>query len=113
MNENLETQPLTLAETYKQLRKTTNLTLLNNAIEILARDRELKINLRNLLVEATPAEVRNLLRELGWESDEYESNGWEQDTWIAFAREGYDFCLCLEYSGYYWTMELFRSDIDD
>ena len=101
-------------ENLRQLNHTIDLAHLRSMIRDLSNNQRLKFNLRKSpLYKKSPAEVSDMLEELGWESDESSSNGWEQDTWIPFAHESYSFCLTLAYSGYYWTMELYRSDIDD
>ena len=101
-------------ENLRQLNHTIDLAHLKSMIRDLSNNQRLKFNLRKSpLYKKSPAKVSDMLEELGWESDESNSNGWEQDTWIPFSHEAYDFCLTLAYSGYYWTMELYRSDIDD
>ena len=101
-------------ENLRQLNHTIDLAHLKSMIRDLSNNQRLKFNLRKSpLYQKSPAEISNMLEELGWEFDEYDSNGWEQDTWIPFSHEAYGFCLVLAYSGYYWTMELYRSDIDD
>lgn len=101
-------------ENLRQLNHTIDLAHLKSMIRDLSNNQRLKFNLRKSpLYKKSPAEVSDMLEELGWEYDESSSNGWEQDTWIPFAHESYCFCLTLAYSGYYWTMELYRSDIDD
>ena len=101
-------------ENLKELNHTTDLAHLKCMLKELSANQRLKFNLRKSpLYNKSPAEISDLLEELGWESDESSSNGWEQDTWIPFAHEAYDFVLTLAYSGYYWTMALYRSDIDD
>ena len=101
-------------ENLRQLNHTVDLAHLKSMIRDLSNNQRLKFNLRKSpLYKKSPAEVSDMLEELGWESDESSSNGWEQDTWIPFAHEACGFCLTLAYSGYYWTMELYRSDIDD
>lgn len=101
-------------ENLNQLRRTIDIAHLKCLIRELSLNKELKFNLRKSpLSGKSPSDISDMLEELGWESDESSSNGWEQDTWIPFAHEAYSFCLTLAYSGYYWTMELYRSDIDD
>ena len=101
-------------ENLRQLNHTVDLAHLKSMIRDLSNNQRLKFNLRKSpLYKKSPAEISDMLEELGWESDEYSSNGWEQDTWIPFAHKAYSFGLTLAYSGYYWTMELYRSDIDD
>lgn len=101
-------------ENLQELKRTVDLAHLKRMLKELSANRTLKINLRKSpLNDKSPSNITDMLETLGWEHDEYESNGWEQDTWIPFAHEAYSFCLILAYSGYYWTMELYRSDIDD
>ena len=101
-------------ENLQKLRHTLDLAHLERMIKELSANRTLKFNLReNPLNDKSPSDISDMLEELGWESEPYDSNGWEQDTWIPFSHESYSFCLTLAYSGYYWTMELYRSDIDD
>lgn len=101
-------------ENLRQLNHTVDLAHLKCVIKDLSDNQRLKFNLRKSpMYKKSPAEISDMLEELGWESDESSSNGWEQDTWIPFAHEDYGFGLTLAYSGYYWTMELYRSDIDD
>lgn len=101
-------------ENLHKLNHTIELMHLKNMIRDLSGNQKLKFNLlESPLYKKSPAEISDMLEELGWESEEYSSNGWEQDTWIPFGHEAYGFCLTLEYSGYYWTMNLYRSDIDD
>lgn len=101
-------------ENLRELKHTVDLAHLKCMLNELSANHTLKFNLRKSpLSDKSPADISDMLEELGWESDESSSNGWEQDTWIPFAHEAYGFCLILAYSGYYWTMELYRSDIDD
>ena len=101
-------------ENLSQLNHTVDLAHLKSMIRDLSLNQRLKFNLRKSpLYKKAPSDISDMLEELGWESKPYNSNGWEQDTWIHFTHEAYNFCLTLEYSGYYWTMELYRSDIDD
>ena len=103
-----------MKENLRELNHTVDLAHLKCMLKELSANQRLKLNLRKSpLYEKSPAEISDMLEELGWESDEYSSNGWEQDTWIPFAHDAYGFCLMLAYSGYYWTMELYRSDIDN
>lgn len=101
------------AEVYEQLKQALNRRDIEIMIKQLEKDQRLEINVRSILSDATPAEVSDMLEELGWKSDDHATNGWEQDTWIPFSHEAYDFGLVLAYSGYYWTMTLYRSYIDD
>lgn len=101
-------------ENLRELKHTVELAHLKCMLKELSANRALRFNLRKSpLSDKSPSDISDMLEELGWESDEYESNGWEQDTWISFSHEAYSFGLTLAYSGYYWTMILHRSDIDD
>ena len=64
--------------------------------------------------DLSPANARDVLELLGWEeSRDRDENGWEQDTWYYFKHPDFDFELTLYYTGYTFSMELYRSDIDD
>lgn len=101
-------------ENLQELKRILDLAHLKRMLKELSDNRTLKFNLRKgPLSDKSPSDISDMLETLGWESEPYDSNGWEQDTWISFAHEAYSFCLTLAYSGYYWTMKLYRSDIDD
>lgn len=101
-------------EGLKELNHAVDMMHLKSMIKDLSDNRTIKFNLRESpLSNKSPSDISDMLKELGWEPDEYSSNGWEQDTWIPFAHDDYNFELTLAYSGYYWTMKLYRSDIDD
>ena len=69
------------------------------------------VNLRESpLYKKSPADICDMLEELGWYFDEYESNGWEQDTWIPFYKENGTGGITLSYSGFYWTMTLRKTE---
>ena len=40
--------------------------------------------------DLNPENVRELLEHMGWEDEHFETNGWEQDCWQTFYKEGYD-----------------------
>lgn len=56
-----------------------------------------------------PANIIQTLEALGWERIDFESNGWEQDTWYYFAHQDYDFEITLFYCGYTFNIELYRT----
>lgn len=48
--------------------------------------------------ELSPYLMWELLEELGWENTDYDSNGWEQDTWTYFTKKGQDFASIVLFS---------------
>ena len=99
---------------YEELNQTLNEMHLKHMIEDLSKDKSLQINVKERLPDLTPAKLNDLLVSKGWIDDEDpDENGWQQDTWIYYAHNDYTFGLVMEYSGYFWTMKLYRSDIDD
>ena len=84
---------------------------LSGAITRLSHDKHYQENFTYL--DICPANIESALEEMGWESDEQENNGWQNDCWIYFAHEDYDFGLVLYYCGYTFELKLYRSDIDD
>ena len=63
--------------------------------------------------DVCPSNLIDALREMGWEDDEQEANGWQHDTWIYLSHPDYNFCLVLYYCGYTFEIKIYRSDIDD
>lgn len=57
-----------------------------------------------------PANIIQTLKALGWEKVDFESNGWEQDTWYYFSHPNYDFQITLFYCGYTFDIELYRTE---
>lgn len=57
-----------------------------------------------------PSNVIDILELLGWEQSDFDSNGWEQDTWYNFAHPDYDFELGFFYCGYTFRMYLYRKE---
>ena len=105
-----------LKRNLSDLNHTIELRHLKNMIRDLSLNKELKINLRKSpLYERTPAEVHDMLEESGWKEledpeDGFVTNGWQQDTWYTFYSDEWSFRIVLEYSGYYWTMSLYRKE---
>ena len=60
-----------------------------------------------------PSELDKILEEEGWERLDFETNGWQQDTWYHYIHPDYNFQLTMEYSGFYGDLKLYRKDIDD
>lgn len=52
------------------------------------------------------------LRDIGWDDDEPEDNGCQNDCWIYFSHHDYDFILVLYYCGHTFELKLYREDID-
>lgn len=57
-----------------------------------------------------PSNVIDILELLGWEQGDFDSNGWEQDTWYDFAHPDYDFEVSFFYCGYTFQMYLSRKE---
>lgn len=57
-----------------------------------------------------PSNVIDILELLGWEQSDFDSNGWEQDTWYDFTHPDYDFEVGLFYCGYTFRMSLSRKE---
>lgn len=57
-----------------------------------------------------PANIIQTLEALGWEQVDFESNGWEQDTWYYFSHQDYNFQITLFYCGYTFNIELYRTE---
>ena len=102
-------------EVCAELEHSTNLVILNYAIDRLAQNKEEKINLRDWLHGnyISPSKVVDYLEEMHWERYDMDENGWQQDTWMKFESPICPFEITLFYSGYYGDLELYRSDIDD
>ena len=65
------------------------------------------------VINLGPSQFIELLEKIGYIRDEdWDTNGWEQDTWYYFKQEGH--CsLCLHYCGYYGEIKLFLSESDE
>lgn len=57
-----------------------------------------------------PSNVIDILELLGWEQSDFDSNGWEQDTWYDFAHPDYDFEVGFFYCGFTFQMYLSRKE---
>ena len=64
-------------------------------------------------LDLCPANVVKTLEILGWDEDDMDHNGWQNDTWYWFNHPDYKFRLVLYYEGYTFEMKLYREDIDD
>lgn len=63
------------------------------------------------IINLGPSQFMQLLEILGYERDrDWDTNGWEQDTWYYYHKEGH--CsLCLHYEGY--SGEIIISKIEE
>ena len=62
------------------------------------------------ITSMSPYEVNENLEELNWRRDDFETNGWQQDTWMTYYNKNYPFKIVVVYSGYYGSMYLYRKD---
>lgn len=101
--------------TPKEIHKITIQFLLNIYItEIFPKKKGFVLNVRKLISSIySPSELDSFLEEAGWERLDFETNGWQQDTWYHYSHPDYDFQLTMEYSGFYGDLRLYRRDIDD
>ena len=89
----------------------TVLTIVQNTLDALANDQRAIVDLTSH--DIAPCHIREALRFLGWEDDDYDRNGWEGDTWYYFDKEDSDYRIIMFYCGYTFSIEMYRSDIDD
>lgn len=101
--------------TPKEIHKITIQFLLNIYItEIFSKKKDFVLDIRKLISSIySPSELDSFLEEAGWERLDFETNGWQQDTWYHYAHSDYDFQLTMEYSGFYGDLRLYREDIND
>ena len=60
-----------------------------------------------------PSQCTDILESLGYErDDDWDTNGWEQDTWYYYTKEGYS-KLCLRYCGYDGEIKLCLCEEDE
>ena len=57
------------------------------------------------LLKVTPSDVDEILQLLGYNRDAFDANGWEQDAWYYYSKDGIE-GLCLYYCGFYGNMNL-------
>lgn len=86
-------------------------SIIQGTIEHLSAFQRERINLDKF--DIAPCHVDDILHSLGWEREDSESNGWENDTWYYYSNETYNFGLIMFYCGYTFHLMLYRSDIDD
>ena len=85
--------------------------LIKNILDALALDQRHTASLTEF--DIAPCHIREVMHELGWRDDDFEINGWEGDTWYYFSREDYEYGVTMYYCGYTFSVEMYRSDIDD
>lgn len=56
--------------------------------------------------DLSPANIKYLLESMGYELDNYDSNGWEQDTWYYFNIPEYHCRLVMYYCGFTFDLTL-------
>ena len=81
--------------------------------KVFTNKQDFVLDLRESLCYCSPAEIDSTLQNLGWERLDFDSNGWQQDTWYWYANPNYDFQLTMEYSGFYGDLTLYRRDCDE
>ena len=60
-----------------------------------------------------PSQFMHLLEGIGYERlADWDTNGWEQDTWYYYVKEGHP-ALCLHYCGYDGEIRLFLRGEDE
>ena len=96
------------------LHKATLNFIINTYIEkVFPNTQDFILDVRKSLCYCSPSEIDETLQELGWERLDFDSNGWQQDTWYWYSNPNYDFQLTMEYSGFYGDLKLYRNDCDD
>lgn len=98
---------------YEDIAYSANRLIVKSAIDYLFTDQRFQYNLRKNLPAISPSGVDDILEDLGWERDDFDDNGWQQDTWYYYSHTDYPFRLVMAYGGFYGDMQLYRSDIDD
>ena len=64
-------------------------------------------------LDICPANIETALEALGWEHDEQDENGWQNDCWIYMSNPDYDFRIIIYYCGYTFELKVYRSDWED
>ena len=87
------------------------LAIVKGALTTLAAVKSKAVSLTEF--DIAPCHIREAMRELGWHDDDFETNGWEGDTWYYFSHEDYEYQAVMYYCGYTFSVEMYRIDIDD
>ena len=65
------------------------------------------------VINLGPSQFMHLLECIGYERlSDWETNGWEQDTWYYYTKEGHP-KLCLRYCGYDGEIKLYLCEEDE
>ena len=81
---------------------------------VFPKQKDFVLDVRKLITSIySPSELDSFLKEAGWERLDFETNGWQQDTWYHYIHPDYDFQLTMEYSGFYGDLKLYREDINN
>ena len=78
------------------------LPYIKQSIEDLKQERILDVYLDGL----NPSKASELLKELGYEQVDFDTNGWEMDFWITFSKPGDEPNLVLAGCGYTFDLSL-------
>lgn len=62
--------------------------------------------------DIAPCHICDAMEAFGWEQDESDSNGWENDTWYYFAHPNYKYVIVMFYCGYTFELKMYRGDKD-
>lgn len=74
----------------------------------LEEDEEYEVKIKNM----TPSEMNDNLEDLGWNRESFETNGWQQDTWMTYRHKDYSFGIVVAYGGYYGDMHIYREEVE-
>jgi hypothetical protein len=86
-------------------------TLIANRIADLDNRRADTINLTE--EDVCPENIIDVLEMLGYEYDEVDTNGWEQDTWINFIHQETGHGATLFYCGRTFEMKLYLAEKEE
>lgn len=65
------------------------------------------------IINLGPSQFIQILQNIGYELDDnWDTNGWEQDTWYHFFKEGHP-NLTLFYCGYYGEIKLYLTEEEE
>ena len=98
---------------YEDVANGANRYIIKTIIDYLSNNQYFQYDLRKNLPSISPSGVDDILEDLGWNRDDFDDNGWQQDTWYYYSHTDYAFRLVLSYGGFYGDMRLYREDIDD
>lgn len=98
---------------YEELLHRSFVGVTQSIIDYLSNNKEKIFDLRKLGWRHAPCDIEQLLEENGWERNNFDTNGWQQDTWYYYSHKNYPFEIVMEYSGFYGGLKLYREDIDD